>query len=227
MNRTKSSYVVYAVTTPQNFVWIKCASTNFIIFSDRRKFQPCVQHCRVQQSHYRRGQVLRVQGGWVSQISRQSEHECGKVVSPKQRPPLPPQEIFLVIISLRGWVNPRAIVRPEELYQWNIPMAPSGIEPEKFRLAAQCLTNSATAWLYIHHASNLNSPRYLRHKLPKSFKLHSFSFSSTLIYIKVVNVCYMNAVSWVSFSVCIWTRVPCEVLARWTRFFFCLCFSWI
>jgi hypothetical protein len=104
---------------------------------------------KVKQSHYSPWQTLRVPGVWGSQILRQSAHEVGKIVSPTVRRPPFPQEIFLALISVRGWVNSRAIVWPEELCQWKIPMKPSGIDPATFRLVAQCLLRQRVPHPYI------------------------------------------------------------------------------
>ena len=71
-------------------------------------------------------------------ISRQSAHEGCNFVSHTQRPPSP-QKRRLVLIIVRGWVDPRPIVRPEGLGQWKFPVTPLGIETPTFRLVAQCL----------------------------------------------------------------------------------------
>ena len=69
----------------------------------------------------------------------------GKVVSLTHRQPLT-QEMLLVLISVRGWVDPRAIVRSEGLYvnekfQWH----QLGFELATFWFVAQRLNHCATA----------------------------------------------------------------------------------
>ena len=82
------------------------------------------------QSHYRPWRFQK------SENSRFQYNRHKKIVRFLSLPTgrLYPQDIFLVLISVRGRVNPRAIVRPEGLCHWKIPMTPSGIEPTPFVL---------------------------------------------------------------------------------------------
>ena len=114
---TSAPQTFFHFRTPWQSVSINCTLHINKIF---------VFNIKVKQSQYGPGQTLRVPGGWGSQISRQSAHEGGKVVSSTDWP-LYPQEIFLLLISIRGWVDSRATVRPEGLCRWKIPVTPSGI----------------------------------------------------------------------------------------------------
>jgi hypothetical protein len=102
-------------------------------------------------------QALKVPGGRGSKISTQSAYEGGKVVSPTHRPPLL-HKIFLVLISVSGWVDTRAIVRPEGLCQWKIPKTLSEIEPVTFWLIEQCLNQ--LLYRVFRYVANYNSAMY-------------------------------------------------------------------
>jgi len=50
-----------------------------------------------------------------------------------------PQEIARILISVRGWVDSRTLVRPEGLIQWKFPVTPSVFVTATARFVAQCL----------------------------------------------------------------------------------------
>jgi hypothetical protein len=117
--------------------------------------------------------------------------EDGKVVSPTHRTPLPPK-IFLVLISVTAWVNPRVIERPKELCQCKILITPSGIEPATSRLVTQCFNE-------LRHRVPPEKELYNSILWKKTSKFQDRNVAGThrnntnIFYYRISNITFQNA----------------------------------
>ena len=95
------------------------------------------------------------------------------------------QHLFLVLISVRGWVVPRVIVRPEWWSQWKIPMTSSAIKPATFRLVVQWLNQLS------HRVPPVmnDTPSYTYYATEESPRIHA-----TLLSLEHLSLCCIFSV---------------------------------
>jgi hypothetical protein len=123
-----------------------CIATGYVIIYRQKINRMSLKYCdltnetcymfvrlKINQSHYR--PVDRSWGFQEVEAPRfqNSQHMKVARLSALRTGSLYPQEIFQVPFSVRGWVDPRAIVRPEGLCQWKSPVTPLGIRPATFQ----------------------------------------------------------------------------------------------
>jgi hypothetical protein len=117
-----------------------------------------------------------------------------------------PQEIFLVLVSVRGWVDSRATVRPTGLSQPKFHW----LEPATFRLVAQCLNQLRAGvprterhYQYVQkHIGSLN-------KYNITDAAFRCDFLLSLFYVFSFAVCYLCILVTFLRRLCNWPSVCC------------------
>ena len=88
------------------------------------------------------------------------------------------QKIYLVLISVRGWVDPRAIVRPVGLCHWKIPMTSSVIR--------------VSAGFNFHHRCNY---QIKSHNILFLRQINSWIYSQRLALQKNARLCALHYIT--------------------------------
>jgi hypothetical protein len=118
-----------------------------------------------------------------------------------------PQEIFLVLISVRGWFGPRDIVWPERrLCQWKLPMKPrpSGLErTASTNCTTECLTHTHThthiyIYIYIYIYTHTHIYIYPVHNSYTRINTHIHKFTHTRTHAHMCTYRYSKHIPYVA-----------------------------
>jgi len=136
-----------------------------------------------------------------------------------------PQEVFMVLISVRGWVDSRTIVRPEGLCQWTFSVTPAEIEPATSCLIMQCphtilsdIYKSGLSYLFNTLIVKLFLSSYFLHHVVST---HYQWFSSERPVQHTLVLSLLNAVSSRTTAVA-WRQVPICIFFGYITPKFCM-----
>jgi hypothetical protein len=125
------------------YIYIRWPISLSVMSVKLQNYMFCVVHMRLKEGNTIpvtcHGGLLGLWDDETPTFSRQLAHRGWWDCQPYALASFYPPGRFLVPISVRGWVDPRAIVQLEELEQLKNPMISSGIELVTFQLVAQCL----------------------------------------------------------------------------------------